>query len=67
MSTSVGKRILVLHVAAAPEPELLAVAQAMRNLGADVVVRALDGHYGDILDEVERANAVVCWRGNGTG
>jgi hypothetical protein len=56
------RRILLLGAATASAADLAAIAGMLALEGATVVVREAGADYDALLDEIARAEVVVCWR-----
>lgn len=57
-----SKRILILHKCNGYiVPSLGELISALRALGAEVNVRRSDGHFDEILDDIEQADSLLFW------
>ncbi len=57
-----SKRIFILHKGnGSPLPSLDELISALRALGAEVNVRQSNGHFDEILDDIEQADSLLFW------
>ncbi|MBK6982528.1 MAG: hypothetical protein IPH30_14200 [Betaproteobacteria bacterium] len=59
---SAGRKILLLHDAGDAPEGLDAIAEAMRALGDEVVLRPCAEPYDAVLDALAAVDSVVFWR-----
>ncbi len=60
---SPAKSVLIIHPAGdEAERPARELRDALRALGAEVTVHAMTDRYNEVLDAIERTDAVVVWK-----